>query len=200
MIDKRFIVIFLLMFIFTGISSYLVWKLFIIEKKIEQKDNAHESCAYQEIDFTLPVQAFLKRCASSDKLSYVRRLFVNQWISSNQQDLTDLIMYIQGATNYDELKKSLTIGLEKESHKTAAVSFISSSIEIIDEDSKLIEHINKSLKAGYGADILALRGQMMQLDSDSKEYKKLRAEYKKELDAWINQNHGSLLDEIIAKM
>jgi hypothetical protein len=200
MIDKRFIAVFALMFIFTGISSYLVYKLFILEKKIEQQEEGHEACAYKEIDFTLPVQAFLKRCAASDQLSYVRRLFVNQWISSNQDDLTALIMYAQGANNYDELKKALAIGIAKESHATAAASFINSSIKTIDEDPKLVEHVTKSLKEGYGVDILALRGQMMQLDAESKEYKKLRAEYKKELDVWINDKHGKLLDEVIAKM
>ncbi len=199
MIDKRFIAIFLLMFIFTGISSYLVWKLFILEKKIEQQEDG-EPCAYKEIDFILPVQAFLKRCASSDQLSYVRRLFVNQWISSNQQDLASLIMYAQGATNYQDLKKAFMIGIEKESQRAAAASFIVSAIKTIDEDSKLVEHVTRSLKEGYGPNILALRGQMMQLDIDTKEYKKLRIEYKKELDKWINEKHGELLDEIIAKM
>lgn len=200
MIDKRFIAVFLLMFIFTGISSYLVWKIFILEKKIEDKKDVHDSCTYQEVDFILPVQAFLKRCASSDQLSYVRRLFVNQWISSNQQDLVSLIMYGQGATNYDELKKALRIGIQKETSKTSAASFITNSLDIIDKDPQLIEHVNKSLKQGYGANILALRGQIMQADSGSKEYKKLKNEYAKELDLWIHKNHGPLLDEIIAKM
>jgi hypothetical protein len=199
-IDKRFIAVFLLMFIFTGISSYLVYKLFILEKKIEHQDAVHENCAYKEIDFTLPVQAFLKRCASSDQLSYVRRLFVNQWISSNQNDLTSLIMYAQGATNYDELKKAFMIGIEKESHATAAASFITGAIKTIDADPALIEHVTKSLKEGYGSAILALRGQMMKVDSESKEYKKLLIEYKNKLDAWINEKHGKLLDEVIAKM
>jgi len=199
MMDKRFVVVFLLMFIFTGISSYLVWKLFILEKKIEHQEDG-EPCAYKEIDFILPVQAFLKRCAASEELSYVRKLFVNQWISSNQKDLASLIMYAQGASNYDDLKKAFMIGIQKESEKVAAASFITSSIKIIDEDPKLIEHVSKSLKEGYGTSILALRGQMMQPDIDPKEYKKLRIEYKKELDKWINEKHGALLDKIIAKI
>ena len=40
----------------------------------------------------------------------------------------------------------------------------------------------------------------MQVDLNSKEYKELKNEYKKQLDKWIDKKHGKLLDQIIAKM
>lgn len=197
MIDRRFFIIFFMMFAFTGTLSYLVWKLFLIEKRMELDI---EGAAYKDIDFHLPVAAFLKRCAASDNLSYVRRLFVNQWISSNQKDLASLIMYAQGATNYPDMKKAFANAIAKEPKKTGAASFITNSLNIIDQDPKLIDHINKSLKEGYSQPILALRGDMMQPDIDPKQYKKLLADYKKELSKWIDQKHGKLLDQIIAKL
>ena len=127
MVDKRFIVVFLLMFVFTGISSYLVWKLIVLERRIDNQEDLDRAYAYEEIDFALPVQAFLKRCAASQELSYVRRLFVNQWISSNQKDLASLIMYGQGAMTYEDLKKALLNGVSKETSKSAAGLFITSS-------------------------------------------------------------------------
>jgi len=200
MVDKRFFIIFLFMFAFTGGISYLVWRVFLIEKKIETEEIDIESCSYKEVDFYLPVNAFLKRCAASDKLSYVRRLFVNQWISSNQKDLATLIMYAQGATTYEDMKKAFMNAIDKEPSKTAAAKFIKSSLEIIDKDPTLIEHIDKSLKEGYSQPILRLRGDMMKPDIEDKDYKKFKNDYKKELKKWIDEKHGSLLDEIIEKL
>ncbi|MBI2344732.1 hypothetical protein HYV10_01515 [Candidatus Dependentiae bacterium] len=199
MIDKRFFTVFLLMFIFTGIISFLVWRVFLLEKKVEV-EQIDKGCTYEDIDFNLPVKAFLKRCAASKELSYVRRLFVNQWISSNQKDLATLIMYAQGATNYEEMKKAFINSIEKEPSKTSAAKFITNAIDIIDKNLKLIEHVNSSLQQGYSQAIHSLRGEIMQSDKDGKEYKRLKNEYKKELYKWIDEKHGNLLDEIIAKL
>lgn len=202
MIDKRFFIVFLFMFAVTGIGSYLVWRVFILEKKIEQSDLSEEvdACVYEEIDFLLPVKSFLKRCAASDKLSYVRRLFVNQWISSNHKDLASLIMYAQGATNYEEMKKAFMNAVDKESKKTAAAKFITNALDIIDKDSKLIDHVNKSLQEGYTQKIHSLRGEIMQASREERDYQKLKTEYKQELESWISEKHGALLDEIIAQL
>lgn len=199
MIDKRFLIIFTFMFCFTGVISYLVWRVFLLERffKIEQ---VQEGTAYEEVDFHIPVKTFLKRCAASPELSYVRRLFVNQWISSNQKDLAILIMYAQGSTNYEEMKKAFDNAITKEPSKTAAAKFITSAIGIIDKDPELIMHVNKSLQQGYTQAIHSLRGEIMQTEKDSKEYKRLITEYKKELYKWIDQKHGKLFDEIIAQL
>lgn len=201
MVDKRFFIIFLFMFFFSGVTFYLVWRVFLLEQKVEHEiPEELDASVYEEVEFTLPVKSFLKRCAASEHLSYVRRLFVNQWISSNQKDLASLIMYAQGATNYDEMKKAFMNAIDQEPKKTGAAKFITNAIEIIDADSKLVDHVNKSLLQGYTQPIHSLRGEILQTDKDSKEYKRLILEYKKQLSAWIDENHGELLDEIIAKL
>lgn len=199
MIDKRFLVVFLFMFLFTGVTSYLVWRVFLLEKKVET-EKIEESTTYEDVDFHLPVKSFLKRCADSQELSYVRRLFVNQWISSNQKDLASLIMYVQGATNYEEMKKAFMNAIEKEPAKTAAAKFITNAIDIIDKDPKLVEYVTKSLQEGYSQPIHTLRGEIMQAEKDGKEYRRLKNEYKKELYKWIDEKHGDLLDKIIAQL
>lgn len=201
MVDKRFFIVFLFMFTVTGIGSYLVWRIFLLEKKVEHEiPEDVEACVYEEVDFMLPVKSFLKRCAASDNLSYVRRLFVNQWISSNQKDLASLIMYAQGATNYDEMKKAFMNAVDKEPKKTAAAKFITNALEIIDKDSKLVEHVTKSLQEGYTQKIHSLRGEIMQASKEDRDYKRLKSEYRKELESWISEKHGDLLDEIIAQL
>ena len=47
MVDKRFIVVFLLMFVFTGISSYLVWKLIVLERRIDNQEDLDRAYAYE---------------------------------------------------------------------------------------------------------------------------------------------------------
>lgn len=201
MVDKRFFIIFLFMFTVTGVCSYLVWRVFLLEKKVEHEiPEEVDASVYEEVEFMLPVKSFLKRCAASENLSYVRRLFVNQWISSNHKDLAFLIMYAQGATNYEEMKKAFMNAIEKESDKTAAAKFITNALDIIDADPKLVEHVNKSLQEGYTQQIHSLRGEILQADKDGKDYKRLKNEYKKALESWINEKHGYLLDEIIAQL
>ncbi len=201
MVDKKFVIVFVFMFAITGVGSYLVWRVFLLEQKVEQElEDEVEACVYEEVDFMLPVKSFLKRCAASEKLSYVRRMFVNQWISSNQKDLASLIMYAQGATNYAEMKKAFMNAVDKEPKKTAAAKFITNAIDIIDKDPKLIEHVTKSLQQGYTQNIHSLRGEIMQAAKDGRDYKRLKAEYRKELESWISEKHGDLLDEIIAQL
>jgi hypothetical protein len=201
MIDKRFFIVFLFMFTITGIGSYLVWRIFLLEKKVEHEiPEDVEACVYEEVDFLLPVKSFLKRCAASERLSYVRRLFVNQWISSNHKDLASLIMYAQGATNYEEMKKAFMNAVDKEPKKTAAAKFIINALDIIDKDSKLVEHVTKSLQEGYTQKIHSLRGEIMQASREERDYKRLKTEYRKELESWISEKHGDLLDEIIAQL
>lgn len=201
MIDKKFFIVFLFMFSITGIGSYLVWRIFLLEKKVEHEvPDDVDACVYEEVDFMLPVKSFLKRCAASDNLSYVRRLFVNQWISSNQKDLASLIMYAQGATNYEEMKKAFMNAVDKEPKKTAAAKFIINALDIIDKDPKLVEHVTKSLQEGYTQKIHSLRGEIMQASREERDYKRLKNEYKKELESWISEKHGNLLDEIIAQL
>ncbi len=198
---KKFVTVFLCMFVCTIICSYVVWRIFWYEKKITYEiPEEIDASMYEEVEFMLPVKAFLKRCAASNNLSYVRSLFVNQWISSNQKDLASLIVYAQGSLNYEEMKKAFLNGIAKEKGKTEAAKFITNAIDIIDKDQKLIDHVTKSLQQGYPQKIQKLKTELMQTDKDSKEFKRLKTEYKKELENWINQKHGSLLDEIIAQL
>lgn len=202
MMDRRFIWVFIIVFIFSGVSSLFIWRIFFLERCLEQaqQDQAPASCAYEDIDLVMPVAAFLKRGANSANLSTVRRVLVNQWIYYNQPDLIKLIVYGQGAMTYPELKKALMKGIEKEGSSNKAISFVKNSLKIIDENSDLEQHVNNSLKKGFDQKIHELRGRLMSVDQDSKEYRKLKQEYKKRLDLWMNERHGHLLDEIIAKM
>lgn len=203
MVDRRFMIVFLFIFSLTSFCGFVVWRLFLIEHRLNQAESETEeqpSCSYEEIDLVMPVAAFLKRCANSPENSYVRRLFVNQWISSNQADLVSLIVYAQGATTYHELKKALMIGIEKVGETTGAAAFVKGGLKVLDQDPKLIEHINKSLVEGFDQSIHTLRGEMMGLEQDSMEYKKLKTQYRKQLELWIDQKHGKLLDEIIARL
>lgn len=203
MVDRRFMIVFLFIFSLTSFCSFVVWRLFLIEHRLDQHESEGEEqtpCSYEEIDLVMPVAAFLKRCANSPENSYVRRLFVNQWISSNQADLVSLVVFAQGATTYDELKKALMVGIEKVGEKTGAASFVKGGLKVLDADRILIEHVNKSLVEGFDQSIHALRGQMMGLEQDSIEYKKLKTQYRKQLDQWIDKKHGALLDQIIARL
>lgn len=202
MMDRRFIWVFIIVFIFSGVSSLFIWRIFFLERSLEQaqQNQAPVSCAYEEIDLVMPVAAFLKRGANSANLSTVRRVLVNQWIYYNQPDLIKLVVYGQGAMTYPELKKALMKGIEKEGSSNKAISFVKNSLKIIDENPDLEQHVNNSLKKGFDQKIHELRGRLMSVDQDSKEYRKLKQEYKKRLDLWMNERHGHLLDEIIAKM
>jgi|GEM_PF-1252764 len=205
MVDRRFMTIFIVVFIFSTVCLMLVWRLFLVERRMDllgrQMDRTEESsCAYEEIDLVMPVNAFLRRCANSVNISMVRRLFVNQWISSNQQDLIKLVVYAQGATNFAELQRAFMAGIEKEGETSGAASFIKIALKTISENEKLMEHVNKSLREGFDQSIHVLRGEMMTLDKEGREYRRLKAEYRKQLDEWIDETHGELLDEIISKL
>jgi len=203
MVDRRFIIVFLFMFALTSFATFVVWRLFLIEHRLNHvasERDVQDSCVYEEIDLIMPVAAFLKRCANSSEHSYVRRLFVNQWISSNQSDLVKLVVYAQGATTYDELKKAFLSGIEKEGETTGAAKFVLGGFKVMDENPKLIEHVNKSLVEGLDQSIHTLRGEIMNVEQDSTEYKKLKTQYRKQLEQWIDEKHGELLDEIIAQL
>lgn len=204
MIDRRFIIMFFISFGIVTFSGYLWLKVFYLQEQLEQVEQeltqeAGQALAYEEIDMILPVQAFLKRGANSVNLSVVKRVFVNQWIYFNQTDLIKLIMYAQGAMSFQELKKAFEIGIEKEP-KNGAISFVTSSLDFIAKDKKLIDHVNKSLKEGLSSQLHSLRGRMMTVDQNSKEYRRLRVEYRKALDTWIDEKHGELLDELIMQI
>lgn len=204
MVDRRFMIVFISVFVFSTVSSILVWRLFLVERQIDflnqRKNYLESSCAYEEIDLVMPVNAFLRRCANSANISMVRRLFVNQWISSNQDDLIKLVIYAQGATNFAELQRAFMAGVEKEGETTGAASFIKIALKTISESDKLIVHVNQSLREGFSQDIHILRGEMMTADKDGVEYRKLKVKYRKQLDEWIDRVHGALLDEIISKL
>lgn len=201
MIDRRFMIVFVAIFSIATISSLMVWRLFFIERSSAQNQNESlHACTYEEIDLVMPVEAFLKRCASSSSHSYVRRLFVNQWIASNKSDLISLVVYAQGAKTYEDLKKALLIGVEKVGESTGAASFINGGLKVLNEDPTLIDHVNKSLAEGFDQKIYTLRGQIMSVQKDSAEYEHLKTQYRKLLEQWIDEKHGKLLDEIIAKL
>lgn len=202
MIDKRFMITFIAVFIFSTFCSFFIWRLFLVERRIDllgyKQTKYDASCSYAEIDLVIPVNAFLRRCANSANVSMVRRLFVNQWISSNQEGLIKLVVYAQGAMTFDEMKKALVAGIAKEGESPAA-SFINFTLKTIEESEKLTGHVNKSLKEGYDQKIHVLRGELMNMQADGIEYRRLKNDYRKQLDLWIDQKHGMLLDEIIAK-
>lgn len=193
MLDRRFVALFLISFCVVLFSGFLYWKLFYIEQEIHQPQTG---ATYQEIDMIMPVEEFLKRGANSANVSMVKRVIVNQWIYFNQENLIKLIMYAQGATSFDELRKAFQVGIEKEPNNGAA-AFIQGLLDAIAQDPQLIEHVNKSLKEGLSAQMHELRGKIMEVDLNSKEYKRLKNEYRKALYAWIDEKHGSLLDDLI---
>lgn len=201
MIDRRFVTLFLITFGVFSFSGFLWFKLFYLEKETDsvaypQDSDGVPTCAYEEIDMVLPVQAFLNRGAISENLSMVRRVLVNQWIYYNQQELIKLIMYAQGATTFPELKKAFDFAMEKEP-KNSAISFVRGSLNAIEKNPELIAHVNKSLREGFSSEIHQLRGRMMEVEQTSKQYRKLKIEYRKALDRWIDEKHGQLLDELI---
>jgi hypothetical protein len=201
MYNRRFLIAFLAAIVISGTGSLLIWRFFLMHSgaDIIVKPLENESGIYKEIDLIMPVHAFLKRSANSAQISMVRRLFVNQWISSNQDDLIKLVVYAQGATNFEELKDAFAAGIKKEG-ENAAAKFINAALKTISESPQLVEHVNKSLIEGFDQNIHLLRGELMGLEHDSREYKKLKTEYRKQLDHWMNEKHGPLLDEIIAKL
>lgn len=197
MIDRRFIAIFIISFLLVSISGFLWWKLIYLEKQVQiiQHVKEQDLSAYKEIDMIMPVQEFLKRGANSSNLSTMKRLLVNQWIYFNQDDLIKLVMYAQGAMSFEEMQKAFLSGIKTEGTNNAA-SFITSALTTIQNDPKLIEHVNNSLKEGLSPEIHSLRGKLMDVEHNSKEYKKLKIEYRKALYDWMDTKHGLLLDEL----
>ena len=109
-------------------------------------------------------------------------------------------MYAQGATSFEEMKKAFASGIKTENAANGAASFITGTITTIEQDPKLIEHVNNSLKQGLTPEIHQLRGKMMDVEHNGKEYKKLKIEYRKALYAWIDKKHGTLLDALIVQI
>ena len=202
MIDRRFIALFIISFSIVSFSGLLWIKLFYMQQDIEtlQKDVDKDSTSYKEIELVIPVQEFLKRGANSSNLSTVKRIFVNQWIYFNQDDLIKLIMCAQGAMSFDEMKKAFENGIKSENAKNGAATFITSCLTSIKDDPKLITYVNDSLKEGLSPQLHALRGKMMETEHNSREYKKLKIEYRKALYAWIDEKHGKLLDELVLQL
>lgn len=193
-IDRRFFILFFISLSFVVTIGLLYIKLFY-ECKISQ--DLEQAQTYQEIDIIIPTQEFLKRGANSANLSMVKRVLVNQWIYFNEKELIKLIVYAQGAASFDELQKALNNAMKKES-KNSAIGFVKGTLELINKNSKLMDHVSKSLKEGWSQDIHALRGALMQTDPDDyREYKKLKSDYRKAMYQWIDKKHGSLLDNII---
>ncbi len=202
MIDRRFIALFFISFFIVLFSGLLWIKVFYLEKDIEnlQQDIDKESSSYKEIDLVLPVQEFLKRGANSANLSTVKRVFVNQWIYFNQDDLIKLIMYAQGAVSFNEMKKAFEAGIKTEHAKNGAATFIESCLTTITNDPKLTSYVDASLKEGLTPQLHELRGKMMEVEHNGREYKKLKLEYKKALYNWIDAKHGRLIDELVLQL
>lgn len=202
MIDRRFIALFIISFSIVSFSGLLWIKLFYIEQDIAtlQQDVDKDSSSYKEIDLILPVQEFLKRGANSLNLSTVKKVFVNQWIYFNQDDLIKLVMYAQGAMSFHEMSKAFESGIKSENAKSGAATFIQSCLTTIANDPKLIAYVDQSLKEGLTPELHTLRGEMMEVEHNSREYKKLKIEYRKALYAWIDQKHGKLLDELVLQL
>ncbi len=202
MIDRRFIALFMISFSIVLFSGLLWMKLFYIEQNIAtlQEDIDKDSSSYKDIELVIPVQEFLKRGANSLNLSTVKRIFVNQWIYFNQNDLIKLIIYAQGAASFDEMKKGFEAGIKSENAKNGAATFIQSCLTTIANDPKLISYVDNSLKNGLNQELHALRGKMMETEYNSREYKRLKIEYRKALYAWINEQHGKLLDELVLQL
>ncbi|MBP7854730.1 hypothetical protein KAZ82_02205 [Candidatus Babeliales bacterium] len=192
MIDRRFFVVFFM-------SCSLVLSIGFLYIQLFYQPQAEQAITYQDLDLIIPVQEFLKRGANSNNLSTVKRLLVNQWIYFNQDDLIKLVIYAQGATSFDELCKAFENAFLKEP-KNNAIGFVKGSLEKIKNSPELIKHTNKSLQEGLNQQIHDLRGKLMQADRDSREYKKIKAEYQKALYQWIDQKHGTLLDDLILQV
>ena len=196
MIDRRFIALSSISFCVVLVFGLLWLKFFYIPRYIQVKPEIKDSSAYKEINIIMPVQEFLKRGANSSNLSTMKRVLVNQWIYFNQDDLIKLTMYAQGAMSFEELQKAFRAGIATESAQNGAASFVTGSLDVIAKDPTLIKHVNNSLKEGLSPEIHELRGSIMEVELNSKEYKKLKIEYRKALYDWIDKKHGSLLDEL----
>lgn len=204
MIDRRFFIMFFITFFTVLLGGFVVWKLLYIQDQIESLQSPIEqaetpSCVYEEIDLILPLQSFFNRGSNSANLSMVKKVFVTQWFYFNQQDLLKLMMYAQGATTFPELKQAFEIGMQKDP-KNSAISFVRGSLKTIEKNPKLIEHVNVSLKQGLSSELHQLRGRMMEVDAQSRQYRKLKKEYRKALDVWIDEKHGGLLDELVTQI
>jgi hypothetical protein len=199
MINQRFITLFLISFSLITGCGLLYWKLLYqqeVHQHLEEQQTTEKS-GYKEIDLIIPVQEFLNRGSQSSNLSIVKRAFVNQWIYFNQDDLIKLVMYVQGATTFAEMNKAFSVGIEQVGPKNGAISFIKGMLAAVEKDPELIAHINKSLQEGLSPQIHELRGKIMEVDQDSVEFKKLKKEYRKAFYRWIDDKHGSLLDDLI---
>ncbi|HSW76145.1 MAG TPA: hypothetical protein VLG50_03830 [Candidatus Saccharimonadales bacterium] len=191
------------------LCALLAWKFFRqvpqTTAKLELEEIKTElekipSNTYEMVDLDMPVEVFLQRGAGSSQLSMVRRLLLHQWISSNQKDLIKLIVYGKGATSFNELKNLLQMAIEKQGVCNSACSVIQGAIKIIQADPELIEHVDRSLHEGMTQEIHMLAGQMMNTVPESKEYKKIKSQYKKELEVWMDKNHGAFIDKVITKV
>lgn len=200
-------------FSLTCAFGLLAWKFFmqVPQEITEQESDEFEiegdeafdeqpSSTYEMIDLDMPVEVFLARGGSSSQLSMVRRLLLNQWISSNQKDLIKLVVYGQGATSFKELKKLLEMAIEKEGGCNNGCSVVQGAIKIIEQDQDLVLHVDKSLQEGMSSEVHMLRGQMMSTQQGTKEYKKMKAQYRKALETWMDEKHGAFIDKIITKV
>lgn len=212
---RSWIILFFISFSLTCIFGLLTWKFFwrvpqeIVELQPKQVETKAEEVpgeqptpmsTYEMIDLDMPVEIFLARGTSSSQISMVRRLLLKQWISSNQKDLLKLVVYGQGATSFNELKKLLEMAVEKEGGCNNACSVIQGAIKIIHENEDLMQHVDKSLQEGMSSDVHMLRGQMMNIDQGSKEYKTMKAQYRKALETWMDKKHGAFIDKVITKV
>ena len=189
-----FVVSFLLFFA----ASFFIWDLFLqqpAEVSIEQPASTYES-----IELDMPVQAFLTRGVNSSQVSMVRRLFLNQWILLYQGDLLKLVVYGQNATSFKELKKLWEMAIVKEGPSNKACSAVAKTLKIISEDQWLIDHMDLSLKEGTPTELHMLQGRMMGVDKKDKLYKKLKNEYRKALEDWVDKKHGTFIDRMITKV
>ena len=165
------------------------------EVSIEQPASTYES-----IELDMPVQAFLTRGVNSSQVSMVRRLFLNQWILLYQGDLLKLVVYGQNATSFKELKKLWEMAIVKEGPSNKACSAVAKTLKIISEDQWLIDHMDLSLKEGTPTELHMLQGRMMGVDKKDKLYKKLKNEYRKALEDWVDKKHGTFIDRMITKV
>ncbi len=197
MFDRRFFAITIISFCFVLSLGFIYIYFFDQQGWSCLEKQRTTSSTYQEIDLDIPIQEFLKRGANSANLSMVKRALVNQWIYFNQQNVIKLTMSVQGARSFEEMKKAFLAEIKREQGKNSASSFITGMLDAISKDQKLIHHVNQSLQEGLTPKIHELRGQIMQAEKDSKEYKKLKNEYRKVFYEWIDKKHGSLLDSLI---
>lgn len=192
MIDRRFFILFFTCF-------FLVLGLGFVYIKIFYQPKIEQAITYQDLDLIIPVQEFLKRGANSSNISVVKRALVNQWIYFNQDHLMKLVVYIQGAQSFDEMCKAFQAAFVKE-ETNSAINFVKGTLDRIKKNPDLIAHVTKSLQEGFSQQIHELRGELMQMEQDSKEYRKLKTEYQKLFYQWIDQKHGTLLDDLILQV